>query len=134
MPLYEYKCEEGHRSEILRKFEQRHDPTACPTCGHSTHIQVSSPAFTPSGWGDSKWAGRFDKGLGVTLRDKSHRDQILKARGLVEDSSYDQRNRLDKAVSDNNEHERTVKKYEANIEKHGGDKGLAIADTFPADL
>jgi len=71
--------------------------------------------------------------LGVTLRDKNHREQVMKSRGLVEDTAYDQRNRLDKAVSLNNDHERTVKRYEHNLREAGGDKGLAIANTFPAN-
>lgn len=94
---------------------------------------VSSPAFTPSSWGDSQWAGRFDKGLGVKLKDKNHRDSILKARGLVEDTAFDQRNRLDKSVSAHNDHERVVKRYERNLKEAGGDKGLAIAHTFPQE-
>jgi len=71
--------------------------------------------------------------LGVTLRDKNHREQVMKSRGLVEDTAYDQRNRLDKAVSLNSDHERTVKRYEHNLREAGGDKGLAIANTFPAN-
>ena len=94
---------------------------------------VSSPAFTPSSWCDSQWAGRYDKGLGVTLRDKAHRERVMKARGLVEDNAYDQQNRLDKSVSAHGDHERTVKRYEHNLREANGDKGLAIANTFPQE-
>jgi hypothetical protein len=94
---------------------------------------VSAPAFTPSSWGDSQWTGRYDKGLGVTLQGKAHREQIMKARGLVETTAYDQDNRLDKAMSAHGDHERTVKRYEHNLREANGDKGLAIANTFPQE-
>ena len=51
MPLYEYECENGHRTEKIVKFS---DPplTACPTCGAAVHKLMSSPAiqFKGSGW------------------------------------------------------------------------------------
>lgn len=135
MPLYEAKCPEcDARVEYLRPHARRTETPNCSLCRVPTTPCVSAPAFTPSGWGDSKWAGRYDRGLGVTLRDKSHRERIMKARGLVEDTSYDQRNRLDKSVSDHSDHERTVRRYETNLREANGDKGLAIANTFPADL
>ena len=132
MPVYEARCPEcGHRVEYMRSVERRYETPVCPNDSTPTQKQVSAPAFTPSAWGDSKWDGRYDKGLGVTLRSKAHREQIMKSRGLVEDTVYDQQNRLDKAVSLHDDHERTVKRYEANLREARGDKGLAIANTFP---
>ena len=138
MPLYEYRCPVcGHQQEALRSYETRDRPSpicnGCRSYDQGMTRLVSSPAFTPSAWGDSKWSGRFDKGLGVTLRDKAHRDSIMKQRGLVEDTVTDQRNRLDKSVSLSDEHDRTMKRYEHNLREANGDKGLAIANTFPAE-
>lgn len=134
MPLYDAECATcGAVTEYLRPYTRRADTPPCGACGASTAPKVSLPAFTPSGWGDSKWAGRHDKGLGVTLRDKAHRDRIMRERGLVEDTKYDQQNRLDKSVSAHGDHERTVRKYEQNLREAGGDKGLAIANTFPVN-
>jgi len=134
MPLYQASCPHcGEQVEYLRPYGRRDETPLCPNDRTPTVKQVTAPAFTPSSWGDSKWAGKYDKGLGVTLRDKNHREQVMKSRGLVEDTAYDQRNRLDKAVSLNNDHERTVKRYEHNLREAGGDKGLAIANTFPAN-
>ena len=133
MPLYEYKCAHGHLTTLLRKWQDKPKTTGCHLCGKEARTIVSAPAFTPSGWGDSKWAGRFDKGLGITLRDKKHRDQVMKERGLVEDTVRDQRNRLDSAMSQADEHDRTVARYKTNLDKNNGDKGLAIAETFPVE-
>jgi len=135
VPLYEAKCPEcDTRVEYLRPHARRAETPACLLCQVPTTPCVSAPAYTPSGWGDTKWAGRYDRGLGVTLRDKNHRDRIMQSRGLTEDTKYDQQNRLDKSLSDHNEHERTVRRYENNLREANGDRGLAIANTFPVDL
>ena len=136
MPLYEYQCPIcATRTEAVRSYTRRDASPICPGCRSydlAMDRLVSAPAFTPSSWGDSKWAGKYDKGLGVTLRDKNHRERIMKARGLVEDTAYDQQNRLDQSMSAHGDHERIVKQYEHNLREAHGDKGLAIAATFPA--
>jgi len=33
MPLYEYECPEGHRSEKTRPMSQSMDDALCPDCG-----------------------------------------------------------------------------------------------------
>lgn len=43
MPLYEYKCPVGHRTNILRKMEDRDLPTSCD-CGMLATLAVSHPA------------------------------------------------------------------------------------------
>lgn len=137
MPLYEYECPIcATRTEAVRPYTRRDASPICPGCRSydlAMDRLVSAPAFTPSSWGDSKWAGKYDKGLGVTLQSKAHREQVMKSRGLVEDTAYDQQNRLDKSVSAHGDHERTVKRYEHNLREAGGDKGLAIANTFPQE-
>jgi putative FmdB family regulatory protein len=51
MPLYEYRCANGHTFEIIRKFS---DPPVetCPTCGSPVQKLMSSPAiqFKGTGW------------------------------------------------------------------------------------
>lgn len=43
MPMYAYRCENGHEVEELRKFLERQDPgPACPTCGQPTSYVVSA--------------------------------------------------------------------------------------------
>lgn len=134
MPLYTRVCPEcDYRFDVVRSIATRNDPVDCSNCGAPTKRGIEMPAFTPSGWGDSKWAGRYDKGLGVTLQSKRHRDQIMKQRGLVEDTVADQRARLDKSVSEAAQHERTVARFNTELSKANGDRGLAIANTFPSD-
>lgn len=49
MPLYEYRCQEGHESEELRKYEERDDALACPECGGDMHRIVSAHHRQPDG-------------------------------------------------------------------------------------
>lgn len=50
MPLYEYQCECGERSEILQKFS---DPVTseCPKCGKDMRRLMSAPAIQFKGSG-----------------------------------------------------------------------------------
>ncbi len=133
MPLYTRECMRCQvRFDVLKKMSKRDDPVPCKTCKGETSRGVELIASTPSGWGDSRWSGRFDKGLGITLRDKAHRDRVMKERGLVEDTVTDQRKRLDHAVKDANEHERTMTRFKSELTKADGDRGLAVANTFPS--
>jgi putative FmdB family regulatory protein len=134
MPLYEYKCTEcDGKHERLRSYDRRHEASLCKLCASPAVLIPSRPAFTPSAWGDSQWAGRYDKGLGVVLRDKSHRDRLMVQRGLVDTTAYDQDNLFDKAVSDHDAHERTMRTYEHHLREANGDMGAAIANTFPGE-
>lgn len=42
MPLYEYRCAEGHQAECLRKYEARDDPANCETCGAPMRRVISA--------------------------------------------------------------------------------------------
>lgn len=44
MPLYEYRCEQGHVTDLLRPMAQGNDPAACGTCGAEAHRIVSLTA------------------------------------------------------------------------------------------
>ncbi len=50
MPLYEYRCEECGRFEVLQKFSEG-PISACPTCGKSVERLISAPAFQFKGSG-----------------------------------------------------------------------------------
>jgi len=47
MPLYEYKCENGHRFEEFHSIENRHN--AVCFCGASVHICPSLSSFRMAG-------------------------------------------------------------------------------------
>jgi len=127
MPIYEYQCfRTTRRLEVIRRYEDRKE---CP-CGCGAPRIMSAPAKTAMRWGDTPWDGRYDRGLGTTLRDQNHRNAIMQSRGLrqLEEGEVEQYSREVQAESA--EHEANV----AAFQKHKaetGDVGLALARTFP---
>jgi putative FmdB family regulatory protein len=61
MPIYEYECPNGHRFEVIQKFD---DPPVevCTVCGQSVQRLISSPAiqFKGSGWYITDYARKGD--------------------------------------------------------------------------
>lgn len=49
MPLYEYVCAKGHRTERLRDAEDRNEPCLCDQCGQPA-LPVLSPVNHSFGW------------------------------------------------------------------------------------
>ena len=129
MPLYEYDClMTGKRMEVLRVYTDRR---FCP-CGCGAPRVISAPARTAFRWGDTQWSGRYDRGLGTTIRDEKHRKELMKRRGLRELQPGEVEREIASAEKRDAEHDANV----ANFNKHRaetGDVGLALARTFPAD-
>lgn len=61
MPIYEYECPNGHRFEVIQKFD---DPPVdvCTKCGEPVQRLISSPAiqFKGSGWYITDYARKGD--------------------------------------------------------------------------
>lgn len=49
MPLYEYSCENDHKTERLRRVEERDDNVTCRTCGKPMKRVLSPPSVMPDG-------------------------------------------------------------------------------------
>lgn len=45
MPLYEYGCSRGHRFEVIRPIDRRHDPIRCSICRELAHLLMSVSTF-----------------------------------------------------------------------------------------
>ena len=43
MPIFVYRCSQGHDTEDLRKSEDREHLMACPKCGWSAQPVMTSP-------------------------------------------------------------------------------------------
>jgi putative FmdB family regulatory protein len=52
MPVYEYRCPKGHVLDILCKYSEREEEIACALCSNLAKLILSTPALTPSRWGD----------------------------------------------------------------------------------
>jgi putative FmdB family regulatory protein len=50
MPIFEYRCANGHRIERLRKYSARDDESLCWTCAGAPMTRVvSAPHVEPDG-------------------------------------------------------------------------------------
>lgn len=61
MPLYDFKCPDGHTFEALAKPEEVRE---C-SCGKPAVAMLGAPAFTFKG------PGFYDKGRGVASKDRA---------------------------------------------------------------
>ena len=65
MPLYEYRCANGHISEHLRPLDMRNDAAECKTCHGPAQragvercfFELVDDAFQTSGWTKPGWSG-----------------------------------------------------------------------------
>ena len=83
MPIYDYKCPDGHYSEDVKKMSECDDPIVCPECGKQA---VRVYGLQRSAWAVDRFGERFpyyDRGLGMTLHSKNHRRQVIKEKGLI---------------------------------------------------
>jgi putative FmdB family regulatory protein len=51
MPIYEYRCVNGHEFEKMRPMSQMNEPAACPACGSNGQKLVSPFANSNLGVG-----------------------------------------------------------------------------------
>lgn len=49
MPLFEYKCDNGHITELLRSIRERNAPCICTECGMDARPAISMVNHT-FGW------------------------------------------------------------------------------------
>lgn len=59
MPLYEYKCSEGHVTEHITKLADRLLPVVCE-CGNLAHYTISAPNVRLEGI-TGAFPGAYDK-------------------------------------------------------------------------
>ena len=134
MPLYEYKCPVcSTRTEAIRPYTRRDASPLCPgcrSCDQRMTRLVSTPAFTPCSWGDTRWDGLHDRGLNVKLRDRNHRDAIMKKRGLREVQDGEVEAEISRVTSEQAEHDRNIQTYQ-RVLKDTGSSSIAMAQTFP---
>lgn len=129
MPIYEYRCRSGHITQRLKKYSQRSMKETC-VCGQKSAIVVSMPARTKYAWGDTEWDGLHDRATGVTYRDKNHRQQVMKSRGLRELAPGEVEAEQRRVTKEHEQHEQNIKTYQATL-KETGSAAAAMERTFP---
>jgi len=69
MPLYLYRCPDGHSTEDLRKVDERHDPRPCGLCGKTATLEVQVAAFDPRMGLDAGFPTAYDRWAKSHARD-----------------------------------------------------------------
>ena len=72
MPIYEYGCPNGHRFEVIQKFDDA-PVDVCTECGAPVQRLISSPAiqFKGSGWYITDYARKGDSSSESTPKSTS---------------------------------------------------------------
>ena len=137
MPLFDYNCGNHVYQELFLPKEPVPYSIKCPVCGEESKKMVASPAFTPGRWGDQtgKYGvnGFYDRGLGASYHTSMERERIMDAKGLASCSDLDQHHvedAMEKTIAQNEQQDANIATYKANIKKFGGDKSMAVGETF----
>jgi putative FmdB family regulatory protein len=138
MPLYDVRCEEHGRFEVLAKWDEA---VACRTCGAACHRLMSAPARTATLWNAGWNSGLSNNGFysysaGQKVSDKREEETIMRSRGFVNekdlggDSFYDQY--MNDAKADRDGLDAEAARYRGNLQKFDGDKVRAVTETWNA--
>ncbi|MHC4605033.1 MAG: zinc ribbon domain-containing protein [Planctomycetota bacterium] len=82
MPIYEYKCENGHKFEDIKSLSEYGLPTTCPKC-HAIAERIPSRFFCLT---DTNffYTGRYDSRLGSRVEGRKDFWDKAKKKGLHE--------------------------------------------------
>src|SRR5918911_3416921 len=94
MPIYEYRCENGHLFELMQKITD--DPvTTCPECGaavqrvfHPVAVHFKGSGFYNTDYGTAKRKREMDKSAsdGADKRDAKQKDKKADSSSKSSDS------------------------------------------------
>ena len=96
--LYEYECNScKRRHELHRPAAQFNDPAICPACqSDDSQLVIGTPEFAGAKVEDAE----YNPGLGCVTRNKAHRQEIAKRKGLVEIGNETPDNMIKTAIAD----------------------------------
>lgn len=131
MPLWDYKCDNGHVEEhLVWVGEECPRWLKCATCGENTRIQLPLVARTANRWGDTN--GGYNKHLGQHVSNSMHREKILREKGLVDlrdmPNNYFE-DRLEQETKEHLQNHHDVAEFKSHLAE-GCDEGEALAKTF----
>ena len=137
MPLFDYFCGEHVHEALFLPKENVPDSIDCPKCGKLAIKQLSMPANTPGRWGDQtgKYGvdGFYDRGLGARYQTSMQREAIMEKKGLVSTGDFDKHHvedTLQRQSEYQDQQDKNLARYKANLKKFDGDKSRAIGETF----
>ena len=80
MPIYEYQCPNGHRFEVIQKFDDA-SVKVCTECGEPVERLISSSAiqFKGSGWYITDYARKGDSSSESSSKSSSEKSSSEKS-------------------------------------------------------
>lgn len=79
---YEYLCEKcGHLFDVIKSLKDIDKKEECHTCGNIAERQFSANVHFI---GTAVQSAEYNPGLGCVVKNKHHREEIAKRKGLIE--------------------------------------------------
>lgn len=77
MPIYEYSCEKGHRTEVFRKMTDEHPvEIKCNSCPRTATRVFAPPAVVDD------FPEHYNWSIGAVVKNRAHHKQLQKEHGL----------------------------------------------------
>lgn len=83
MPIYDYTCEKCGGYDVFKSIKTYDGKDPCPKCGTIGERDYSNYK-APMLIGTAVQSAEYNPGLGCVVRNKNHRAEICKQRGLEE--------------------------------------------------
>ena len=138
MPLFSYRCEDGHLTEeLFFHGEEIKETIACECCGADSVKLMPLTANMNAMWQETclQHNDYFSPSLGRNVSGRREEEKIMKAKGYVPESALPQhfwedegRRRIAKAEEQN----KYIDKYTAKLAE-GKSKEEAVNETFTVD-
>lgn len=139
MPIFDYTCSNGHTTEELF-FSDEEIPViiSCEMCNEKAHKQMVLIARMADQWNDHPHGvnGTYNRGLGQVIYNERHRQQVMKARGLVDMRDFNNEHMIEDHIVDakqkKQEKDKFYDTYKDALKKHDGDHERAQVEVMPA--
>jgi hypothetical protein len=138
MPLYDYACGCGHKTEEL--FRVSHEiPTSifCEVCGDIATKEFPLVSRTASAWAEqtSETGGYYSIALGQQVAGEHEANAIAESKGFVRADSYGKHfydDFTEKKKATIAKQDKINDTFQENVKKFDGNKEMAMSETFTA--
>lgn len=141
MPLNDYRCGMCNKTkEIFTKSRSGESEIFCDNCHSVMTKAFPLTAKMPSAW-NSGWnkgldgQGFMSKALGTKVHSKREEERIMAAKGFVPESDLGRHfidDMIEKKAAEKAAGDAETQRYVDNLAKFGGNKELAVVETWPA--
>lgn len=138
MPLYDYACKCGHKTEeLFRVCFEIPSTIECEVCGEPATKEFPLVSRTASGWAEqtSGTGGYYSIALGQHVAGEHEANAIAESKGFVRADSYGKHfyeDFAEKKKATIAKQDKINDTFQENVKKFGGNKEMAMSETFTA--